>query len=82
MPYSLADAVSETDCVVLYMPGDGDTLTTGGKMIVYAVEPTGPIFPRLSFAKNWIVLEEVIAIPVTGLGPFVSDVVGVEPSIV
>ena len=40
------------------------------------------VFPKLSFAKNLSVSDELIVIPVTGLAPFALDVVGVVPSVV
>ena len=42
----------------------------------------GLVFPRESLAKNLSVELVLIVIPVTGLGPLVLDVVGVDPSVV
>jgi len=55
---------------------------TTGQIIAYWANPIGPTFPRLSFAKNLSVELVLMVIPETGLGLFVLDVVGVDPSVV
>ena len=71
-----------TSWVELYVPPGGETDTVGRERIVYVAEVTWPVYPRLSLAKNLSVELALIIIPESGLGPFVLDVVGVEPSVV
>ena len=64
---------------MLLPAGDADAASVGS--IVYTVVTTGLEFPRLSFAKNLIVVVDETG-TVTGLVPFALDVVGVVPSVV
>ena len=60
----------------------GDEETVRGASMVYVLVTIGLVFPRESLAKNLSVVEELIAIADRGLGPFVLDVVGLDPSVV
>ena len=75
------DAVSVTDCGELYVEFADDGDTVSGARIVYVLVTVGLVFPKLSFAKNLSVVDDVIVIG-TGLVPLVLDVVGVVPSVV
>ena len=74
------DAVSVTDCAVLYSPPGGELDTVGAcELLSYNSVTTVPTLPAVSLAKNFSVVSDEIP-----MGPeyVMLDVVGVLPSVV